>query len=374
MEAQGPIVGMGTRARRVPKELRLIEEARAAGEPYACGLAVALNVGDPFDWLCTYTCPQHYVLRGEQRVSPYAGCVVRFRILFPERYPEQSFKLLIQPASDFFHPLVACAPDTGACVAAVICIPLLSGKWSPTESVRHLLKEGLLPMWTDGDCWVDAVEPHRRERQTFCSTCGAFSLDDCCVWDVSPLTEAAVFPDALPPFEGDMRPLIEQSVQDRAASSILAAETAAREQAEDTAALETEREFGIVIRSQTGKRTNIRVKPFFRYTRFLDAVGIATGDYFDPDLCRFTWNGKWLNPYSTLRDFGIVEGSNLDYFVSLKTCRPYSIQGFNPVAARLLLTDVEVFEYIARLSWSAQRDPLAPPPPGTRAHARGEFQ
>lgn len=46
----------------------------------------------------------------------------------------------------------------------------------------------------------------------------------------------AVFPDTLPPYEGDTMPLIEKRAEARTASAILAAEATAKEQAEDKAA------------------------------------------------------------------------------------------------------------------------------------------
>ena len=81
--------------KRIRREFANIQDAQAKGEPYGCGLAITFNQGDIFDWLCTYTCPQFYVLQGLQRFSPYSGYVIHFRIQFPSDYPFEPFKLLV---------------------------------------------------------------------------------------------------------------------------------------------------------------------------------------------------------------------------------------------------------------------------------------
>ena len=221
--------------KRIRRELAAIEDARAEGEPHACGLAIAFNQGD--------SCPRFYVLRGSQRFSPYSGYVIHFRIQFPSDYPFEPFQLLIQPTYDFFHPLIACATRTGLCAAFIHRLHWWGGdrSWRPTMSVSSLVKEGLLPMWTNGDCWVeDAANP-----DPYCPHTACFFES------TSHTTAELQFPHALPSFEGDI----------------------------------------------------------------------------------FCWHTE---------------------IHRLRCCWPYATNGFNPVAAHLLVADVQRFEHFARKSWSAQ--------------------
>jgi ubiquitin-protein ligase len=189
--------------RRIRRELADIEDARAKGEPNGCGLSVTFNQGDVFDWLCAYTCPQFYFLRGSQRLSPYSGYVIHFQIQFPREYPFRPFKLLFRPTSDLFHPLIACVAGTGSCAAFIHRLNWWgggSGSWHPSMSVSRLVQDGLLPMWTDGDCWVaEAADP-----DPYCP---------CFDWLHTQTSHSMAelrFPHAHPCFEGDMRPFLAQ--------------------------------------------------------------------------------------------------------------------------------------------------------------------
>lgn len=161
----------------IARQLIEIRDARVRGEPYACGLAIttlhcpgfvdllaqnvtgihhkcnietilSCNPDDLLELLCTYTCPQHYVIHGVQRFLPYAGCVIRFRIKFPQDYPFKPFKLLVSRTSDFFHPLINGDPDTGFCNAMIYHVRLFDFEhdWSPKWRLIDLLRKGLLPM------------------------------------------------------------------------------------------------------------------------------------------------------------------------------------------------------------------------------------
>jgi len=110
----------------------------------------------------------------------------------------------------------------------------LEGYRAPRMSVRGLLQEGLLPMWTDGDCWVPA-DPVPKKMDTsiqqFAGTClycraAAYTFDNI----------PAEFPLALPSFEGDIQPFIEQRMQAREATRLSrTAEATARQLAVGTA-------------------------------------------------------------------------------------------------------------------------------------------
>ena len=85
-------------------------------------------------------------------------------------------------------------------------------------TVPRLLQEGLLPMWTDGECWVPA-DPVPRALDTsiqpFWRTC-LHSRAGAHIFKEDP----AEFPLALPSFEGDIRPFIEQRMQAREAARL----------------------------------------------------------------------------------------------------------------------------------------------------------
>lgn len=53
-------------------------------------------------------------------------------------------------------------------------------------------------------------------------------------------------------------------------------------------------------------------------------------------------------------DVGICEMAKLRVIPRLRSCPQYANNGFNPVAARLLVNDVQRFERLARKSWSAR--------------------
>ena len=55
-----------------------------------------------------------------------------------------------------------------------------------------------------------------------------------------------------------------------------------------------------------------------------------------------------------ISDVGICEMAKLRVVPRLHSCPQYANNGFNPVAARLLVNDVQRFERLARKSWSAR--------------------
>jgi ubiquitin-protein ligase len=351
--------------KRIARELREIEEARATGQPYACGLAITCENGDLFKWMCTYSCPRHYMLGGVQRVSPYAGLVIRFRIRFPTDYPFKPLKLLTQHSIDFFHPLISCGARTGLCAAFIFGVNFLNvGGWSPAKTVRHVLEDGLLPMWTDGDCWLRTHGPVEGLCSTTRSSAYFFTSDE----------NVAAFPHVLPSFEGDVRPFVEQRVQKRRQAETdrlsRAAEAAAR-LLEEEMAQRTEQAFQVTIQvhqhRKNGRSWDMQVFPSFRVCRVLEEVKARlniVGDVAEHQM-PLKFAGQVLKSDSSLRDCNIQQGACLDVekladFCSSNRCccEPYSGNGFNAVAADLLLNDVERFERIAHQSWSVQRVPF----------------
>ena len=359
-------------SKRIARELHEIHEARAAGAPYACGLAIQFNDGDMFDWLCTYTCPHHYMVHGVQRVSPYSGCVIRFQITFPSDYPFKPFRLLAQRASNFFHPLINCAVATGACVPFILGSPWHC-QWNPRKCVRSVLEEGLLPMWTDADCWMAATSNDHP-----CGV-GCGSHPEHCL---SP----ELFPDPLPRFEGGVRPFVAQSVGATEAEScpVCVAAAAARHPrllhtlAEEAAVFsKTEIPFEITVECET--RITVQVFPSFRLGHLFQAVNRALGVTRDNTrVCCHTepavqqrlrvaarcWSSGTItdvpgNSLQSIARFDIQPGSLLLAEGSLGRWGPYSSNGINPAAAQLLLADVQQFELLARQSWSAQRVPYS---------------
>jgi ubiquitin-protein ligase len=351
-------------AKKIARELGEIEAARAAGQPYACGLAITCENGDLFKWMCTYSCPRQYVLGGVQRVSPYAGLVIRFRIRFPPDYPFKPLKLLTQHSIDFFHPLISCSARTGLCAAFIFGVNFLNGWWTPAKNVRNVLEEGLLPMWTDGDCWL-------REQGAVEGCCSSprsstyfFTSDE----------NLAAFPHVLPSFDGDVRPFVEQRVQKRRQAEIdrqsRAAEATARQLAEEMAE-RTEKAFQVTIHvhqdRKFGRSWDMQVYPSWRVGRVLEEVKAResiVGDVAAHQM-RLKFDGQVFNSDRSLRDCSIQQGAWLDveklaYFCSSIRCccGPYSANGCNADAADLLLNDVERFERIARQSWSVQRVPF----------------
>lgn len=350
--------------KRIARELGEIEAARAAGQPYACGLAITCENGDLFKWMCTYSCPRHYVLGGVQRLSPYAGLVIRFRIRFPPDYPFKPLKLLTQHSIDFFHPLISCSARTGLCAAFILGVNFLYSWWSPAKSVRSVLEEGLLPMWTDGDCWL-------REHGAVEGCCSSprsstyfFKSDE----------NLATFPHVLPSFEGDVRPFVEHRVQKRRQAEIdrlsRAAEATARQLAEEMAE-RTEQAFQVTIRVHQylkfGRSWDMQVFPSWRVGRVLEEVKTReniVGDVAAHQM-RLKVAGQVLDSDVSLSDCNIQQGACLDveklavFCSSIRCCcGPYSGNGFNADAADLLRNDVERFERIARQSWSVQRVPF----------------
>ena len=350
--------------KRIARELGEIEAARAAGQPYACGLAITCENGDLFKWMCTYSCPRHYVLGGVQRVSPYAGLVIRFRIRFPPDYPFKPFKLLTQHSIDFFHPLISCSARTGLCAAFIFGVDFLNNHWSPGKNVRNVLEEGLLPMWTDGDCWLRAQGPVEGCCSSPHSSTYFFKSDE----------NLAAFPHVFPSFEGDVRPFVEQRVQKRRQAEIdrlsRAAEATAGQLAEEMAE-RTEQAFQVAIRvhqyRKVGRSWDMQVFPSCRVRRVLEAVKARENMVCDDvaHQMRLTFAGQVLKSDRSLSDCNIQQGACLDVeiladFCSriICCCGPYSANGSNADAADLLLNDVERFERIARQSWSVQRVPF----------------
>lgn len=316
-------------ADRASRELGEIEQARAAGQPYACGLAIACNDGDVCDWLCTYTCPKYYVIQGAERISPYAGHIIRFRIVFSEDRPHKPFRLLIQPAVDFFHPLVSCDADTGKCAAVVHRVEALT-------TVPNLLREGLLPMWTCGDCWCkSSFESYRPD------TLDIF-FNDC--WDCPNNT----FPAPLPPHDG------------RAPS-----QAASYHHLQQLGSVKEADEDGDPIRVSL-KHIEIRVitlfPPFtvhrlrkaayetFAWEEHLHQVIMVD----DPGSnCVLLEDGRHLDDYAVLRQEKLYKFVHV--YCEYKESYHYARNGWNPIANQLLLKNVERFERFARSSWSAQR-------------------
>lgn len=337
-------------AKRIARELREIEEARAAGDPCTCGLAIAYNQGDIFDWLCTYSCPQYYMYQGRQRASPYAGFIIRFRIQFPTDYPFKPFKLLTQRTFDFFHPLIAGAPDTGLCAAFIQRVHFFDeDAWQPSFGVHKLLEEGLLPMWTDGDRWVAEQAKLQILPNLYCPHSAHF-LDD-------KFETTAAFPHDLPRYQDDLVPFLDQRAQAEAARLSRAARDS--EVLEEEAAAPPQREASFEIIAKTRQNTHgvrIQVSPSFRVHRLQQVVSDATG--IPVDGFKLIFAGKLLDSnrrMQFLSDFNIQEGSCMDVIPRLRGCRAYTTNGFNPAAAHLLLTDVQRFERFARQSWFAQR-------------------
>jgi ubiquitin-protein ligase len=348
-------------AKRIAKELRELWERIAAGDPWACGLAIAPNQDDIFDWLCTYTCPQHYVYQGRQRVSPYAGFIIRFRIQFPTDYPFKPFKLLTQRTFDFFHPLIACAPDTGLCAAFIHRVHLFEEDgpraWSPGFSVRKLLEEGLLPMWTDGDRWVAEQAKMQTLPNLYCPRFAQF-LDD-------EFEAKSAFPHDLPCYQGDLVPFLEQRAQAEAADEAARLSRAAKESeilAEEAAAVSKREASFEIIASTIDRNVRIQVYPSFRIAHLQQVISDATGipvyriKYIDflEKMKRFDCNNDMR-----LSDLNIQAGSCVHVSLRSCACRAYTTTGFNPAAAHLLLTDVQRFERFARRSCFAQRLPLS---------------
>jgi ubiquitin-protein ligase len=356
--------------KRIARELADLEKAREEGKPYACGLAV--DSQNLFRWRCTYTCPRYYVFRGAQRRSPYAGYVIRFQILFPTDYPFKPLILLGERAFDFFHPLVACSGSSrqsrfdvpmGSCSAIVHGVYFLDRDlWSPMRSVLKVLEEGLQPMWTEGDCWV-AVSA--KTAQT-CVACPQHFFDDprCHKFERNP----PVFPQALPCFGGDIRPFIAQHVRgEDAKAAKTAAKRARSEEIRKNAAKklaevicpadETSFEIIVVtIAEEEEEEVRIQVFPSFPVSLLPTALSQATG-LPENRIGRLFFRGKNLWD-GTLKDCGVLEPCRVHHLIRKSNCcQPFALSGYNPVAAHLLLTDVQKFEHLARQSWSAQRVP-----------------
>ena len=351
--------------KRIQREFKEIEDAWAAGEPWACGLAITHKDGNLFQWMCTYTCPQHYVFRGEQRVSPYAGHIIRFVITFPADYPFTPFKLSFQRTVRFFHPLISRDATVSGCTAFIHGLDKYLGS-SVLMTVPRLLQEGLLPMWTDGDCWVP-TDPVPRALDTsiqpFWRTC-LYSRAGAHIFKEDP----AEFPLALQSFEGDIRPFIEQLMQAREAARLSrAAEATARQLAVETAA-QSEMPFRVIISfKNTRECMPIQMFPSFSVGHLLEAIIVASAgriSHYYPQI-DLSFSGTRLERHRSLNDYNIREGSCVYVDANLcgygrHLCRPCTDNGINPVAAHLLLNDVLRFEHFARQSWS---DPSAPPPP-----------
>lgn len=355
--------------KRIARELAALERARAEGKPYACGLAV--DSQDLFRWRCTYTCPQYYVFRGEQRRSPYAGYVIQFQILFPTDYPFKPLSLLAERAFNFFHPLVACSGSSsqsqgvpmGSCSAIVHGVYFLDPDlWSAGHTVLKVLEEGLQPMWTDGDCWVAASA----ETAQTCVACPQHFFNDprCRKFERDPVgRDPPVFPQALPCFGGDIRPFIVQHVRGEDAKAAKAArsekirENAATKLAEVICPAD-ETSFEIILVTIVAKEeeeVRIQVFPSFPVSQLPTALSQATG-LPENRIGRLIFRGKSLCD-GTLKDYGLLEPCRVYHCIRKPPCHPFALSGYNPVAAHLLLTDVQKFEHLARQSWSAQRAP-----------------
>lgn len=363
--------------KRIARELENFLEDRAAGEPYACGLNIAYTDDNIHRWMCTYTCPQHYVFRGEQRVSPYAGYVIRFSIIFPRDYPFKPFKLLFQRCSavNFFHPLVFCGYHNLALNeklsnnAFILGDEMfLEGFCCPRMSVRRLLQECLLPMWTDADCWVPAG-PVPIAFDTSLQACSCLDMR-ATAWAMN--ETIANFPHALPSFEGDLRPFIEQRVKAREAARLsYAADATTRQIAEATAA-QSEKSMEVKVYFETGGFIPIQVFPSLTMGHLHGAIIAASegriSDYFSSIyFAHKSFDFEECKDRS-LKDCNIQEGSCLKVSANKCTvnigfrccCRPVTGNGLNPVAAYLLLHNIQQFEHFARQSWS---NPSASSPP-----------
>ena len=88
--------------KRIARELENFLEARAAGEPYACGLNIACTDDNIHRWMCTYTCPQHYVFRGEQRVVALCRLRHSFFDHISNGLSLQAFQAVVPVQSTFF--------------------------------------------------------------------------------------------------------------------------------------------------------------------------------------------------------------------------------------------------------------------------------
>jgi ubiquitin-protein ligase len=366
--------------KRISRELAALEKARADGKPWACGLAVTCDFNDPqaLRLLCTYTCPQHYVLRGVQRRSPYAGYVIRFQIRFPADYPYKPMILQAERTFDFFHPLVACSGSwehetskkipMGSSSAVVHGIYFLERElWTPAYTLLDVLEEGLQPMWTEGDCWVAASA---KTAET-CIACSRNFLDDPRTIDRFGLERLLEkFPQALPSFGGDMLPFMivrnekaEAARLKRKQKIMDDAEKQLQTDAVVCPADETSFEI-IVAMSEEDSDNDVRIQvfPSLPVRQLRTAISQATGEpaHRIQMLMLGSSSGEALRNQGTLRDSGVLGPCRVwNKIVQHGLCHPFAFNGYNPVAANLLLTDVQKFEHLARQSWSAQRLPHA---------------
>ena len=170
-----------------------------------------------------------------------------------------------------------------------------------------------------------------------------------------------------------MRPLVEQRVKARETARLsYAADATARQIAEATAAL-SEKSMEVKIYFKTGGFIPIQVFPSLTIGHLHGAIIAASegriSDYFDG----IWFDHKWFKfeecKDRSLKDCNIQEGSCLKVKANKCTvntmsfrccCRPVTGNGLNPVAAYLLLHDIQQFEHFARQSWS---NPSASLPP-----------
>jgi hypothetical protein len=174
------------------------------------------------------------------------------------------------------------------------------------------------------------------------------------------------FPHDVPCYQGDLVPskFLEQRAQ--AAGAEVADKAArlshdARESeilAEEATALpQREASFEIIARTLY-RSERIQVYPSFRIAHLQQVVSDALG--IPVDRIKYVQiPGKKIRLHSTdrmrfLSFFNIQEGEVFHIFCRLCGCRAYTTNGFNPAAAHLLLTDVQLFERFARRSCFAR--------------------
>jgi hypothetical protein len=172
-----------------------------------------------------------------------------------------------------------------------------------------------------------------------------------------------------------MRPLIEQRVKARETARLsCAADATARQIAEATAA-QSEKSMEVKIYFKTGGFIPIQVFPSLTMGHLHGAIiaaseGRISGYFSSIYFAHKSFDFEECKDRS-LKDCNIQEGSCLKVNANKCTvnigfrccCRPATGNGLNPVAAYLLLHNIQQFEHFARQSWSnpSASSPLLPP-------------